>query len=44
MVKTIVAVLAGALAGTASAGWRDLKIDGSSEEAFAQSMTASHFP
>jgi len=41
MLKLTSAVLALALAGTASAGgWRDLRVDGSSEEAFAQSMTA----
>ena len=41
MVKTIVTVLAVIFAGTASAGgWRDLRVDGSSEEAFAQSMEA----
>lgn len=39
MLKLTVAVLALALAGTASAaGWRSLTIDGSSEEAFAQSL------
>jgi hypothetical protein len=39
MLKLTVAVLAFALAGTASAaGWRDLRVDGSSEEAFAQSL------
>src|SRR5262245_36629868 len=41
MVKTIVTVLALILAGTASAGgWRDLRIDGSSEASFAESMEA----
>jgi hypothetical protein len=40
MVKNIAVVLAVVLAGSASAdGWRDLRIDGSSEEGFAQSMT-----
>jgi hypothetical protein len=39
MVKLTVAVVAIALAGTASAAkWRDLRVDGSSEEAFAQSL------
>src|SRR5262245_14866007 len=39
MLKLTVAVLAIALAGTASAdGWRDLRVDGSSQEAFAQSL------
>ena len=41
MLKLIVAVLAIALAGTAgAAGWRDLKIDGSSEAAFRRSLEA----
>jgi hypothetical protein len=40
MLKLIVSVLALALAGTAAAGWRDLRVDGTSEEAFAQSMAA----
>jgi hypothetical protein len=40
MLKLAVAVLAVALAGTAAAGWRDLRVDGSSEEAFAKSMAA----
>jgi hypothetical protein len=41
MLKLVVAVLAVALAGTASAAkWRDLRVDGSSEEAFAQSLEA----
>jgi len=40
MLKLTVAVVALALAGTAAAGWRDLRLDGSSEEAFAHSMTA----
>ena len=41
MQKLTVVVLAVAFAGTASAaGWRDLRVDGSSEEAFARSMTA----
>ena len=41
MQKLTVVVLAVAFAGTASAeGWRDLRVDGSSEEAYAQSITA----
>ena len=40
MLKLAVAVLAVALAGTAAAGWRDLRVDGSSEDAFTQSMAA----
>ena len=40
MLKLAVAVLAVALAGTAAAGWRDLRVDGSSEEAFAKSLEA----
>ena len=40
MPKLTVVVLAAAFAGTASAGWRDLKIDGSSEAAFQQSLEA----
>src|SRR5688572_22616409 len=41
MLKITVAVLAVALAGTASAAkWRDLRVDGSSEAAFAQSLEA----
>jgi len=41
MQKLTVVVLAVAFAGTASAGgWRNLRVDGSSEESFAQSMTA----
>jgi hypothetical protein len=41
MLKLTVAIVAIALAGTASAaGWRSLKIDGSSEGAFAQSLAA----
>ena len=41
MLKLTVAVLAIALAGTAgAAGWRDLKIDGTSEAAFQQSLAA----
>ena len=41
MLKITAAVLAVALAGTASAGgWRNLRIDGSSEAAFAESMEA----
>jgi hypothetical protein len=39
MLKLTVAVVAVALAGTAgAAGWKSLKVDGSSEEAFAQSL------
>ena len=39
MLKLVVVVLAIALAGTASAaGWKSLRVDGSSEEAFAQSL------
>jgi hypothetical protein len=39
MLKLTVAVLAVALAGTAgAAGWKSLKVDGSSEDAFAQSL------
>ena len=39
MMNLTVAVLALVLAGTASAaGWRDLRVDGSSEEAFAKSL------
>jgi hypothetical protein len=39
MLQVTAAVLALALAGTVSAqGWRDLRVDGSSEEAFAQSL------
>jgi len=40
MLKLTIAVLAVALAGTAAAGWRDLRVDGSSEEAFAKSLEA----
>lgn len=41
MPKLTVAVLAVVLAGTASAaGWRSLRVDGSSEDAFAQSLAA----
>ena len=40
MQKLTLVVLAVAFAGTAAAGWRDLRVDGSSDEAFAQSMTA----
>ena len=40
MLKLAVAALAVALAGPTAAGWRDLRVDGSSEEAFARSMTA----
>jgi hypothetical protein len=39
MLKTTAAVLATVLAGSASAGWRDLAIDGSSEENFVLSVT-----
>jgi hypothetical protein len=39
MLKVLAAILAVALVGSASAaGWRDLRIDGSSEQAFAQSL------
>src|SRR5688572_4041675 len=39
MLKLTIAVVAIALAGTASAErWKDLRVDGSSEEAFAQSL------
>jgi hypothetical protein len=38
MLKLTIAVLATALAGTATAGWRDLRVDGTSEAAFAQSL------
>ena len=38
MLKLTVGVLAFAIAGTAAAGWRDLRVDGSSEEAFAKSL------
>ena len=39
MLRLTVAVMAIALAGSASAaGWRSLEIDGSSEQAFAQSL------
>jgi hypothetical protein len=38
MLKLTIAVLAVALAGTASAGWRALRVDGRSEEAFAKSL------
>jgi hypothetical protein len=38
MLKLTVAVFAIALAGTAAAGWRDLRIDASSEAAFRASM------
>jgi hypothetical protein len=38
MLKLTIAVLAVALAGTASAGWRSLRIDASSEAAFEQSL------
>ena len=41
MLKLIVAVVAIALAGTAgAAGWKDLRIDGTSEAAFQRSLTA----
>jgi len=41
MLKLIVAVLIVALAGTAgAAGWKDLRIDGTSEAAFQRSLTA----
>ena len=41
MLKLTVAVLAIVLAGTASAtGWRSLRVDGSSEAAFAESLAA----
>src|SRR5690348_12159968 len=38
MLKLTVAVLAIVLASSAAAGWRNLRIDGSSEEAFAKSL------
>jgi len=40
VLKLAVAALAVALVGTAAAGWRDLRVDSSSEDAFAQSMSA----
>ena len=41
MLKLTMVVLAVALAGTASAAkWRDLRVDGTSEEAFAKSLEA----
>jgi uncharacterized membrane protein len=41
MLKLAVAVLSVVLAGAASAvGWRDLRVDGSSDEAFAKSLAA----
>jgi len=40
VLKLTVAAIAFAHAGTAAAGWRSLRVDGNSEEAFAQSMTA----
>ena len=41
MMKVTVAVLAIALAGSASAaGWRDLQVDGTSEASFAESLAA----
>ena len=36
--KLVIAMLALAFAGTATAGWRDLRVDASSEEAFAKSL------
>jgi hypothetical protein len=39
--KILIGVLAAALVGSASAGgWRDLRVDGSSEEAFEKSLEA----
>jgi hypothetical protein len=38
MLKLAVAVLALALAGTAAAGWRDLRVDASSEAAYQRSL------
>ncbi len=38
MLKLTFAVLAIAIAGSASAGWRDLRVDASSEAAFEQSL------
>src|SRR4051812_48337758 len=40
MLRLAVAVLVVALAGTANAGWRSMRIDGSSETGFAQSVAA----
>ena len=40
MLKLTMAVLAIALAGTASAGWRSLRVDGSSEASFKESVAA----
>jgi len=40
MLKLTMAVLAIALAGTASAGWRSLRVDGSSEATFKESVAA----
>ena len=40
MLKLTIAALAVVLAGIAAAGWRDLRIDGSSEASFAESMEA----
>jgi hypothetical protein len=40
MLKLTIAALAVALASTAAAGWRDLRIDGRSEASFAESMEA----
>ena len=38
MLRLTIALLAVAFAATASAGWRDLRVDGSSDEAFAKSL------
>ena len=38
MLKCTVAVLAVVLAGTAAAGWRDLRVEGTGEAAFEQSL------
>jgi hypothetical protein len=40
MLKLTVAVVAVALASTASAGWRSLRVDGSTEAAFKESVAA----
>jgi hypothetical protein len=40
MLRLTVAVFAVALASSAAAGWRGLRVDGSSEQAFAQSLEA----
>jgi hypothetical protein len=41
MLKLLVAILAAAVVGSASAaGWRDLRVDGSSEAAFVHSLAA----